>query len=265
MKIPVSTQKIALFFFFFFHFLRVMNLLAFVARAARVSRRGALELSQRGHVLVNGSTPDAARIDPQRDTVTLRGRRLHLPAPVTFALHKPLGVAVTLASSSSAAETSRTETRRAGPGSARGHVSSQSRSRDPVVERAGNRPGNRLLHNHNYDHNQSPNHNHNRNNSRDGKRHQQLTMPEDAFSCAPAPGALFLGGDPDALVRGIASMAAARPPRVPDRGPGFLLAHAAPWALGPAFCAARSFMFFKNFFFWSVPFLLLAQSAPNSL
>lgn len=70
-----------------------VRLARFLARAGATSRRGAADLVRTGRVLVNGRPPTGPGdpVDPERDRVTLDGRRLGLPGTVWLALHKPPG------------------------------------------------------------------------------------------------------------------------------------------------------------------------------
>ncbi|MFQ5550260.1 MAG: pseudouridine synthase, partial [Gemmatimonadales bacterium] len=67
-----------------------------LARSGVASRRAAEDLIRSGVVRVNGTVAElGAKVDPDRDTITVRGRRVR-PAPVKWiALHKPVGFVVT--------------------------------------------------------------------------------------------------------------------------------------------------------------------------
>src|SRR5215831_21146103 len=65
-----------------------------LAQAGLSSRRGAEALLAAGRVTVNGQvrTEPGAQADPERDTITLDGRRLEAAAPRTYLLlNKPRG------------------------------------------------------------------------------------------------------------------------------------------------------------------------------
>jgi 23S rRNA pseudouridine2605 synthase len=70
-----------------------VRLTRFLARAGVSSRRGAADLVAAGRVLINGRPPTGPGdpVDPERDVVTLDGRRLALAAGAWIALHKPVG------------------------------------------------------------------------------------------------------------------------------------------------------------------------------
>ena len=72
-----------------------MRLQQIIARAGKASRRGAEEFIKAGRVRVNGKLAElGSSADPDRDTVTLDGKRVQ-PAPaVWFALNKPVGYVV---------------------------------------------------------------------------------------------------------------------------------------------------------------------------
>ena len=70
-----------------------IRLARFLARAGVASRRGAAELVAAGRVAVNGAAPRGPGdpIDPDRDEVTLDGRRLGITPTVWMVLNKPPG------------------------------------------------------------------------------------------------------------------------------------------------------------------------------
>jgi len=70
-----------------------IRLARFLARAGVASRRGAAELVAAGRVAVNGAAPRGPGdpIEPDRDEVTLDGRRLEITPTVWMALNKPPG------------------------------------------------------------------------------------------------------------------------------------------------------------------------------
>jgi pseudouridine synthase len=73
-----------------------MRLQRALARAGVASRRKAEDLIRAGSVRVNGQTATiGTSVDPERDVVTVRGRRLTPAVPTWIALHKPLGYVVT--------------------------------------------------------------------------------------------------------------------------------------------------------------------------
>lgn len=73
-----------------------MRLQRALARAGVASRRRAEELIRAGNVRVNGQVAElGSKVDPERDVITVRGRRVTLAPVVWFALHKPLGYVVT--------------------------------------------------------------------------------------------------------------------------------------------------------------------------
>ncbi len=76
-----------------------MRLNQFLARCGVASRRGAEAVILDGRVTVNGRTVTelATEVDPDRDSVKVDGRRLHLPkASAYFAFYKPKEVVSTL-------------------------------------------------------------------------------------------------------------------------------------------------------------------------
>ncbi len=70
-----------------------IRLARFLARAGATSRRGAADLVRAGRVAINGRPPvgPGDPVDPDRDQVTVDGRRLTLPDAAWMALHKPTG------------------------------------------------------------------------------------------------------------------------------------------------------------------------------
>ena len=75
-----------------------MRLSKLIAERGVASRREADQLVREGVVTVNGTTVEQPGhdVDPQRDHVKVRGRRLPEPQPhVTLALHKPAGCMTT--------------------------------------------------------------------------------------------------------------------------------------------------------------------------
>ncbi len=75
-----------------------MRLSKLIAERGVASRREADQLVREGVVTVNGATIEQPGhdVDPQRDHVKVRGRRLPEPMPhVTLALHKPAGCLTT--------------------------------------------------------------------------------------------------------------------------------------------------------------------------
>lgn len=76
-----------------------MRLQRIIARAGKASRRGAEEMITAGRVRVNGTVAElGSSADPERDTVTLDGKRVQPGAVVWFALNKPVGYVVSKAS-----------------------------------------------------------------------------------------------------------------------------------------------------------------------
>ncbi|MCM8535933.1 MAG: rRNA pseudouridine synthase [Lentisphaeraceae bacterium] len=74
-----------------------MRLARFLAMAGVASRRASEELITAGKVIVNGNkcTNVATNVDPDTDTVTYKGRRLHIKKNIYLALNKPTGYACT--------------------------------------------------------------------------------------------------------------------------------------------------------------------------
>ena len=73
--------------------MKAIRLARFLARAGVASRRGAAELVAAGRVAVNGAAPRGPGdpIEPDRDEVTLDGRRLEITPTVWMVLNKPPG------------------------------------------------------------------------------------------------------------------------------------------------------------------------------
>jgi 23S rRNA pseudouridine2605 synthase len=72
-----------------------MRLQRALARAGISSRRRAEELIRAGLVHVNGEVATIGRsVDPDRDAITIRGRRVKPVAVTWIALHKPVGYVV---------------------------------------------------------------------------------------------------------------------------------------------------------------------------
>jgi len=73
-----------------------MRLQRALARAGVASRRAAEELIRDGKVRVDGQVATiGAKVDPDRQTITVRGRPVALQARRWLAFHKPLGVVTT--------------------------------------------------------------------------------------------------------------------------------------------------------------------------
>lgn len=70
-----------------------MRLQKLLSRAGIASRRAAETLIAAGRVRVNGHVVQelGAKVDPERDEVSVDGRPVRLPRPVWLALHKPVG------------------------------------------------------------------------------------------------------------------------------------------------------------------------------
>lgn len=68
-----------------------------LARAGIASRRRAEELVAAGRVCINGSVAETGQsVDPSRDTITVDGKTIGAPAPLTWiVLNKPTGVLTT--------------------------------------------------------------------------------------------------------------------------------------------------------------------------
>ncbi len=75
-----------------------MRLQRALARAGVASRRAAEELIAAGRVRVDGALATLGmKVDPERQTITVGGRRVALKARRWLAFHKPLGVVTTAA------------------------------------------------------------------------------------------------------------------------------------------------------------------------
>lgn len=73
-----------------------MRLQRALARAGVASRRRAEDLIRAGRVTVNGRVAEiGAKVDPERDVIAVRGRRVRRAPTVWIAVHKPVGYAVT--------------------------------------------------------------------------------------------------------------------------------------------------------------------------
>lgn len=73
-----------------------MRLHRALARSGVASRRRAEDLIRAGVVRVNGSVASIGQsVDPERDVITVRGRRVRPAAPTWIVLHKPVGYVVT--------------------------------------------------------------------------------------------------------------------------------------------------------------------------
>ena len=73
-----------------------MRLQRALARAGVASRRAAEELIEAGRVRVDGTVATIGmKVDPERQTITVGGRRIALKARRWLAFHKPLGVVTT--------------------------------------------------------------------------------------------------------------------------------------------------------------------------
>lgn len=72
-----------------------MRLQRALARAGVASRRRAEELIRLGKIRVNGEVATiGSSVDPDRDVITVGGRRVRPAATVWLALHKPIGYVV---------------------------------------------------------------------------------------------------------------------------------------------------------------------------
>ena len=72
-----------------------MRLQRALARAGVASRRRAEELIRLGKIRVNGEVATiGSSVDPDRDVITVRGRRVRPAATAWLALHKPIGYVV---------------------------------------------------------------------------------------------------------------------------------------------------------------------------
>ncbi|HEU5169296.1 MAG TPA: S4 domain-containing protein, partial [Gemmatimonadales bacterium] len=75
-----------------------MRLQRALARAGVASRRAAEELIEAGRVRVDGEVARLGmKVDPERQTITVGGRRVTLRPRRWLAFHKPLGVVTTAA------------------------------------------------------------------------------------------------------------------------------------------------------------------------
>ncbi len=73
-----------------------MRLQRALARAGVASRRQAEDLITAGSVRVDGQVAElGSKVDPERQTITVRGRKIRLKAIRWIAFHKPLGVVTT--------------------------------------------------------------------------------------------------------------------------------------------------------------------------
>jgi len=75
-----------------------VRLAKFLAQAGVASRRKAEELIQNGKIIVNGQrcTEVVTMIDPDKDTVTYKGKVLRVKTSIYIALNKPTGYACTV-------------------------------------------------------------------------------------------------------------------------------------------------------------------------
>ena len=74
----------------------IMRLQRALAHAGIASRRGAEELIEAGVVKVDGAVAElGSKVDPDSQTITVRGKRVHLKATKWIVFHKPLGVVTT--------------------------------------------------------------------------------------------------------------------------------------------------------------------------
>ena len=71
-----------------------MRLNKYIALSTGMSRRSADSAIANGQVLVNGAVATAGQQAKDGDTITLRGKALHIPDVKTIALHKPVGYVV---------------------------------------------------------------------------------------------------------------------------------------------------------------------------
>lgn len=75
-----------------------MRLQRALARAGIASRRAAEKLIEAGRVRVDGKVAElGSRVDPDRQTITVSGRRIRVQGRRWLAFHKPLGVVTTAA------------------------------------------------------------------------------------------------------------------------------------------------------------------------
>src|SRR5687768_12256964 len=73
-----------------------MRLQRALARAGVASRRRAEELIEAGEIRVDGKVATIGqKVDPDVQTITVRGKRIHPLASRWVALHKPLGYVTT--------------------------------------------------------------------------------------------------------------------------------------------------------------------------
>jgi 23S rRNA pseudouridine2605 synthase len=73
-----------------------MRLQRALARAGVASRRAAEQLITAGRVKVDGKTAElGSKVDPDRQAITVNGRRVEAPGRRWLAFHKPLGVVTT--------------------------------------------------------------------------------------------------------------------------------------------------------------------------
>jgi 23S rRNA pseudouridine2605 synthase len=73
-----------------------MRLQRALAQAGIASRRAAERLIEAGRVRVDGEVaPLGSKVDPERQTITVNGRRIRAQARRWLAFHKPLGVVTT--------------------------------------------------------------------------------------------------------------------------------------------------------------------------
>ncbi len=73
-----------------------MRLQRALAQAGVASRRAAERLIEEGRVRVDGKVaPLGSKVDPERQTITVNGRRIRAQLPRWLAFHKPLGVVTT--------------------------------------------------------------------------------------------------------------------------------------------------------------------------
>lgn len=73
-----------------------MRLQRALARGGIASRRAAEELIREGRVRVDGKVAElGSKVDPDRQTITVGGKRVHVASRRWLAFHKPLGVVTT--------------------------------------------------------------------------------------------------------------------------------------------------------------------------
>ena len=77
---------------------RVLRLQSYLSRAGVASRRRSTELIESGQVWVNGRVVREAgfRIDPEKDGVRFKGRKVVVEKKVYYLFHKPRGVLTTV-------------------------------------------------------------------------------------------------------------------------------------------------------------------------